>query len=168
MATQFFKQVAKDWSIDNGDHLQHLQWAVKLHEVGLSISHDQFHKHAAYLVEYSDLPGFSREEQHALAVIVRGQRRSFPRKELRKLPDELQQSTERLTVLLRLAMVFNRGRSEQTDTFVALTVKEKGLRLDLPTGWLSEHPLTESDLLREAEYLKDIGLKLKIRESIPN
>jgi exopolyphosphatase/guanosine-5'-triphosphate,3'-diphosphate pyrophosphatase len=38
----------------------------------------------------------------------------------------------------------------------------------LPAGWLSEHPLTESDLLREAEYLKDIGLKLKIRESIPN
>lgn len=168
MATQLFEQVAKDWLIDNDDHLQHLQWAAKLHEVGLSISHDQFHKHAAYLVENSDLPGFSREEQHALAVIVRGQRRSFPRKELRKLPDELQQSTERLTVLLRLAMVFNRGRSEQTDTFVALTVKDKGLRLDLPAGWLSEHPLTESDLLREAEYLKDIGLKLKIRESESN
>ncbi|MFT7413531.1 MAG: exopolyphosphatase/guanosine-5'-triphosphate,3'-diphosphate pyrophosphatase [Methylophagaceae bacterium] len=168
MAKQFYQQVAKDWLIGHADNLQYLQWAAKLHEVGLSISHNQFHKHSAYLVEHSDLPGFSREEQHALAVMVRGQRRSFPGKELRKLPDELQQSTERLTVLLRLVMVFNRGRSEQTDTLVALTVKEKGLRLNLPAAWLSEHPLTEADLLREAVYLKDIGIKLKIRESSPN
>lgn len=168
MATQLFEQVAQDWLIDQDVYLQHLQWAAKLHEVGLSISHEQFHKHSAYLIGYSDLPGFSREDQHALAVIVRGQRRSFPRKELNKLPDELQLPIGRLTVLLRLAMVFNRGRSELTDTFVALKVKEKGLRLSLPAGWLSEHPLTEADLLREVEYLKDIGLKLKIRESLPN
>lgn len=168
MATQFFEQVAEDWLIDNDDQLQYLQWAAKLHEVGLSISHDQFHKHSAYLVENTDLPGFSREEQHALAVMVRGQRRTFPLKRLKKLPDELQKSTEQLTVLLRLAMVFNRGRSEQADTFVALTVRKRTLYLTLPTGWLSEHPLTEADLLREAEYLKEIGLKLKIGETLPN
>ena len=164
MATQLFEQVAKEWLIDQDDYLQLLQWAATLHEVGLVISHDQFHKHSAYLVANSDLPGFSREEQHALAVIVRGQRRSFPRKELRKLPDELQQSTERLTILLRLAMVFNRGRSENTDTIVKLTVKEQGLRLGLPAGWLDEHPLTGADLSRESDYLKEIGIKLKLRE----
>lgn len=168
MATQLFEQVAKDWLIDQAVYLQHLQWAAKLHEVGLSISHEQFHKHSAYLVGYSDLPGFSREDQYSLAVIVRGQRRSFPRKELKKLPEELQVPMGRLTILLRLAMVFNRGRSELTDTFVALKVKEKGLRLSLPAGWLSEHPLTEADLLREVDYLRKIGLKLKIRESLPN
>lgn len=168
MATQLFEQVAKDWGIDQDVYLQHLQWAAKLHEVGLSISHEHFHKHSAYLVGYSDLPGFSREDQHALAVIVRGQRRSFPRKELKKLPDELQLPIGHLTVLLRLAMVFNRGRSELTDTFVALKVKESGLRLSLPAGWLSDHPLTESDLQREVACLKSIDLKLKIRESLPN
>lgn len=163
MATQLFEQIAKDWGIDQAEHLQHIQWAAKLHEVGLAISHDQFHKHSAYLVENSDLPGFSREEQHALAVMVRGQRRSFPQKYIRKLPEELQQSTERLTVLLRLAMVFNRGRSEHADTHPKLEVTPKGLRLSLPEGWLAEHPLTEADLLREAEHLKAVGIKLKIR-----
>jgi len=162
MATQLYQQVAKDWDIEQEVHLQHLQWAAKLHEIGLAISHNQFHKHSAYLVANSDLPGFSREEQHALAAMVRGQRRKFPKTEIKHLPDELQHATEKLTILLRLAMVFNRGRSEQTDTFVKLKVTNKGLRIGLPNGWLIEHPLTEADLLHEADYLKSIGIKLKL------
>jgi exopolyphosphatase/guanosine-5'-triphosphate,3'-diphosphate pyrophosphatase len=162
MATQFYEQVAKDWGIDNEVYLHHFQWAAQLHEIGLSISHDQFHKHSAYLVAHSDLPGFSREEQHALAAIVKGQRRKFPKTDIRALSDELQQSTERLTVLLRLAVVFNRGRTEKTDTVVRLKVTNRGLKVGLPDGWLLEHPLTEADLHNEADYLKSIGIKLKI------
>ena len=163
MATQLFEQVASDWAIDEQIYLDRLRWAAKLHEMGLAISHDSFHKHSAYLVAHSDLPGFSREEQHALALIVRGQRRKFPKKDLAELPDELQLSTQRLAILLRLATVFNRGRSEQADTFVKLEVTNKGLRLGLPEGWLNKHPLTEADLLQEVEYLKAISLKLKIK-----
>ncbi len=163
MATQLFEQVASDWEIDEQIYLDRLQWAVKLHETGLAIAHDSFHKHSAYLVAHSDLPGFSREEQRALALIVRGQRRKFPKKDFAELPDELQLSTQRLAILLRLATVFNRGRSEQVDTFVKLEVTNKGLRLSLPEGWLDKHPLTEADLLQEVEYLKSISLKLKIK-----
>ncbi|MDC9725849.1 MAG: exopolyphosphatase [Gammaproteobacteria bacterium] len=163
MATQMFEQVSVKWKIDDKQFLDRLQWAAKLHEVGLAIAHHQFHKHSAYLVAHSDLPGFSREEQHALATIVSGQRKRFPKKDIKNLPDELQKSTQFLTVLLRLAMVFNRGRSETTDTFVKLKVTKKGLRLTLPEGWLDKHPLTEADLLQEAKYLKAIDLKLKIK-----
>lgn len=163
MATQLFEQVSVAWQVDDEEHLDHLQWAAMLHEVGLTISHDQFHKHSAYLVGQSGLPGFSREEQHALATIISGQRKKFPKKEIAALPDELQQSTQKLTILLRLATVFNRGRSEITDTFVKLKVTKKGLRIKLPEAWLSKHPLTEADLLQEAEYLKGIDLKLKIK-----
>lgn len=163
MAAELWQQVASDWHIDNEDCLRRLQWSARLHEIGLAISHDQFHKHSAYLVGHSDLPGFSREEQSALAVIVRGQRRKFPRKQIRKLPDELELSTARLTMLLRLAMVFNRGRSERADTYVKLKVTNKGLRLTLPDGWLKDHPLTEADLEREADYLKAVGIKLKVK-----
>jgi exopolyphosphatase/guanosine-5'-triphosphate,3'-diphosphate pyrophosphatase len=130
--------------------------------VGLAISHNQFHKHSAYLVGNSDLPGFSREEQQVLSVMVRGQRRSFPKKDIKKLPDELQLSTQRLTVLLRLAMVFNRGRSEQVDTYVKLRLDGKKLILTLPEDWLKEHPLTEADLAHEAEHLKKIDLRLQV------
>lgn len=163
MATQLFEQVAADWDIDDESYLDRLQWAVKLHEVGLSISHDQFHKHSAYLVAHSDLPGFSREEQHALSAIVSGQRKKISQKELKYLPDELQKSTLHLMIILRLATVFNRGRSEITDTFLKLKATKKGLCLKLPKGWLIKHPLTEADLLQEASYLNAIGLTLKIK-----
>ncbi len=163
LAMQLFEQVSTTWKIDGDMYLDRLQWAAKLHEVGLSISHDQFHKHSAYLVAHSDLPGFSREEQHALATIIIGQRKKFPQQELAELSDELQESTQKLIILLRLATVFNRGRTEKTDTFVKLKITKKGLRLTLPAGWLDQHPLTEADLLQETEYLEAIDLRLKIK-----
>ncbi len=162
LARQLYEQVATDWQINNEDQLLHLQWAAQLHEVGLAISHYQYHKHAAYLVANSDMPGFSREEQHALAAMMRGQRRSIPKKYLDQLSEDLQLPTLRLMILLRLALVFNRGRSEQTDTYFKLSVTPKGLHLTLPEGWLSEHPLTEADLEQEKNYLKAIDIRLKI------
>jgi exopolyphosphatase/guanosine-5'-triphosphate,3'-diphosphate pyrophosphatase len=79
MATQMYEQVAFSWGLDDEVLLHRLQWAAKLHEVGLSVSHENFQKHSAYLVEHSNFPGFSREEQLALAVMVRGQRKKFPK-----------------------------------------------------------------------------------------
>ncbi|MDQ7072457.1 MAG: hypothetical protein Q9N32_01350 [Gammaproteobacteria bacterium] len=58
---------------------------------------------------HSDLPGFSREEQHALATIILGQRKKIPVKEINDLPEELHEVTQKLMILLRLATVFNRG-----------------------------------------------------------
>lgn len=162
MASELFEQVAADWQLSSDDHLYKLQWAAQLHEVGLAISHYQYHKHAAYLVAHSDMPGFSREEQYALAAMMRGQRRSIPKKQLEQLSEDLQLPTLRLMILLRLALVFNRGRSEQTDTYVKLAVTRKGLLLTLPEAWLNEHPLTEADLKQEKHYLKAIDVRLKI------
>ncbi len=164
MVTQLFEQVSEEWKLEQAD-LDCLKWAAKLHEIGLAISHNSFHKHSAYLVANSVLSGFSREEQHVLATIVLGQRRKFPQKEIKKLPDEVQKSSKRLTILLRLAMVFNRGRTEKADTFVKLKVKKKGLRLELPNAWLEDHPLTKSDLFYEADYLEEVGFNLKIKDS---
>ena len=162
-AKQLFEQLVVDWDLDHEDDLDRLQWAAILHEVGLAISHDKFHKHSAYLVAHSGLPGFSREDQHVLSTIIIGQRKKIPQKEIKTVTDELQLMTQKLVILLRLATLFNRGRSEKTDTLVTLKVTTKGLKLTFPEGWLEEHPLTEADLQQEAKYLKAIGVKLKIK-----
>ncbi len=162
-AIQLFEQVSKQWNIDDDEYLNRLSRAAILHEVGLAISHSGFHQHSFYLIAHTDFPGFSREDQHALAMIVLAQRKKFPKKEFKNLPDELQLSTLRLAMLLRLAMVFNRGRSEQVDTYVKLKATKKGMKLTLPEGWLVQHPLTEADLLQEVEYLKKIDIKLKVK-----
>lgn len=162
MLDRLFAQVRRIWGLDN-KHSQYLHWAARLHETGLSISHEHYHKHSFYLVEHGTLPGFSRIEQHMLAVLVRGHRRSFPKKYIKTLPRDSQLLTQRLTILLRLAMVFNRGRTIIDDIPLALEVRAKSLQLSLPAGWLAEHPLTEADLMQEVDYLADIGLSLTIQ-----
>ena len=65
-------------------------------------------------------------------------------------------------MLLRLAMVFNRGRSERADTYIKLKLDGKKMELVLPDGWLKEHPLTEADLEHEVEQLRKVDLKLSV------
>ncbi|MBF3313820.1 exopolyphosphatase, partial [Leptospira borgpetersenii serovar Hardjo-bovis] len=48
-----------------------LKWAAMLHEVGLGINHSGLHRHAAYILQNSDLPGFNQEQQMMMATLVR-------------------------------------------------------------------------------------------------
>jgi len=40
--------------------------------VGFAISHSDYHKHGAYLVEHADMAGFSNSDQERLAERVVG------------------------------------------------------------------------------------------------
>ena len=51
-----------------------LDWAARLHEIGLSVSHGGYHRHSGYILENADMPGFSRTEQARLALLARAQR----------------------------------------------------------------------------------------------
>jgi exopolyphosphatase/guanosine-5'-triphosphate,3'-diphosphate pyrophosphatase len=45
---------------------------------------------------------------------------------------------------------------------VRLRVKGRTVTLELPQGWMKEHPLTLEDLEQERFYLKDAGFRLNI------
>jgi exopolyphosphatase/pppGpp-phosphohydrolase len=51
---------------------RHVGWAALLHEVGYTVSHLGFHKHGAYILGNADMPGFSRQDQQWLALLVLG------------------------------------------------------------------------------------------------
>src|SRR4029079_4754025 len=51
---------------------QLVEWAARLHELGMSVSHTGFHKHGAYILQNADMPGFSSGEQGRLALLVFG------------------------------------------------------------------------------------------------
>ena len=55
-----FKNTKAGWSLDKKEDLKMLAWAARLHEIGLAIAHNQYHKHGAYLLSHSDMAGFSR------------------------------------------------------------------------------------------------------------
>lgn len=51
-----------------------LDWAARLHEIGISVAHNGYHKHGAYILTFADMPGFSKKEQARLAMLVLGHR----------------------------------------------------------------------------------------------
>ncbi|WP_281271645.1 exopolyphosphatase [Isoalcanivorax indicus] len=162
-AAGFLAQVATPWGLDADEHADALRWGAQLHEVGLSVSHSQFHKHGAYLIENSDLAGFSRQTQLVLATLVRGHRRKVPMAVLEALPQEDQASTLRLCLLLRLAARLHHARSDAPLPEMALHADEGQLTLAFPEGWLADHPLTQADLEQEQEYFAGAGVTLVVR-----
>ncbi|WNF47123.1 exopolyphosphatase [Pseudomonas sp. SG20056] len=154
-------KVAQDWQLEDDWHRELLSWAAKVHEVGLDIAHYQYHKHGAYLVEHSDLSGFSRQDQQMLALLVRGHRRNIPKDKFAEFGAEGIKLI-RLCVLLRFAILFHHIRGTQEMPNVQLKAAEQGLEIQFPEGWLESNPLTQADFTQEAEWLKRIGIELSV------
>ncbi|MCS5780603.1 hypothetical protein LNP24_04740 [Klebsiella pneumoniae subsp. pneumoniae] len=75
-------QMLEQWQEQNpklaNPHLAALlKWAVMLHEVGLNINHSGMHRHSAYILQNSDLPGFNQEQQMLMATLVRYHRKAI-------------------------------------------------------------------------------------------
>lgn len=160
VAMRLLDALARPWGLEDPMQRTWLHWAACLHEVGLVIAHSQYHKHGAYLVQHSDLAGFSMRDQALLAVLVRGHRRKFPRDELAALPRPLQEPTRRLIVLLRLAVLLRRDRADVPPPEFTVTIAGNQMQLKFPAGWLDAHPLTSADLLEEQKYLGSAGVSL--------
>lgn len=158
-ALRCLKQLPQ-WKLDSYQPM--LGWSARLHEIGLAISHSQYHKHGAYLVEHSDMPGFSRQEQQLLATLILGQRNKFPFAVFTDLQAERARAAKRLCILLRLAALLNRSRSRQPLPKFSITAKGDVVHIKFPRGWLNKHPLTQADLAQEIKYLKAAKIRLRI------
>lgn len=158
-----FEQVGPDWKL-NEAHRDLLLWAARLHEIGLAIAHDHYPAHSAYIVEHADMPGFGRQEQALMAALVGLQRDRPDPERIHRLPPRLHQSSVRMLVLLRLAILMSRARSDADFCDFALKVDKKDrLRLSLPPHWLESHPLTAQDLAEESEHLRQLDVSLRLQ-----
>ncbi|MCH9699533.1 MAG: Ppx/GppA family phosphatase [Gammaproteobacteria bacterium] len=163
-AKQLFKQVRSQCGLKKQDGML-LQWAAELHEIGLQISHSQYHKHSEYLLKNMDLPGFSRTEQTLLAALVRNQRRQYCKKAIKILPKSDRNKTRFLSLLLRVAVLLHRGRSDGDDSGVIIHLSRHEMILKFSKEWLDQHPLTHADLIHEKNYLESLDIEVRV-ESI--
>jgi len=142
-----------------------LRWAARIHEIGLAVAYAGYHRHGAYLVANSDMPGFSSDEQRLLAALVRGHRRRFSRSIFADLPKDRVETAWRLTILLRLAVLLNRSRVADPTPGVSVAKDWAKIVLEFPPGWLGRHPMTAADLEHEAASLAPAAVELIVRES---
>ena len=92
-----------------------LLWAAAmLHDVGMTISYDDHHKHSFYLIVSAGLPGFDPRERALIAQITRYHRKGAPKLgEIASLTAKGDEDLlERCSVILRLAEHLERGRDQ--------------------------------------------------------
>ncbi len=135
-----------------------LAWACLLHEVGFAISHGDYHKHSAYLVQHADLAGFSTSDQERIAQLVLGQRGN-----LKKIYEVLEDRDRSAMILvLRLAVILNHARRSVELPRWSLKFG-RSIEFGLDSEWLSRHPLTYYLLEEEAMQWARVGLVFNLR-----
>ena len=150
----------KQWSIDTSKARPLLKWAAMLHEIGLQVSHNNYHKHGAYILKNADMQGFSRQEQALLAALVLSHRSKFRDDAFKLLMKQFVKAGKHMCVLLRIAVLLHRGRTDQSIPDIDIMLNNKNISLKFPAGWLDEHGMTLADLIKEVNYLDAAGYTL--------
>jgi exopolyphosphatase/guanosine-5'-triphosphate,3'-diphosphate pyrophosphatase len=164
-ALRLFRRVAREWELDEVEDRHLLSWAAAVHEAGMVVSYSGYQKHGAYLIENSDLPGFSREERSLLAAVVRAHRRRLAPEIFAGAPEARRERAVRLALILRLSVVLNRARSPRPlPPFQAEAGPDRRLLLRFPRKWLQDHPLVQADLEEERGLLREFGARLSIEQ----
>lgn len=157
LATDFLAQLPQPDKEDRSDNIALLQWTSNLHEIGLSISHNGYHKHSAYIAGNADMPGFSKNDQGRLAALLIGHTGK-----LGKLANNASFNDWRMLFCLRLAQVLCRGRNDVDMPRVKVSEHGGSYLVSLSKEWVDEHPLTEFSLQKEAAEWERIGRSYKV------
>ena len=132
----------------DSDRLQRkLEWAAQLHDIGSQISHSDYHKHGAYILDNADAPGFALTELHGLSQLVLGHRGK-----LRKLEVDFEdrQFVQQL-LCLRMAVILCHARRDPDLKGLQLEAgnePERLFALNCRPGWSEAFPQS-AHLLQE-------------------
>jgi exopolyphosphatase/guanosine-5'-triphosphate,3'-diphosphate pyrophosphatase len=139
--------------------LRVLDWTANLHEIGISVAHNGYHKHSAYILANADMPGFSKQEQARLSLLALAHRGS-----LDKLPfmDMNVQDTA-LVMSLRLATLFYRNRSDAIPPALIVHFSGTKFYLALNASWLAANPATTAALQEEVRLWQALKISITIQ-----
>ena len=142
-------------------HRRKLAWAANLHEIGAQISHSDYHKHGAYILDNADLLGLTVDESHRLSLLVLGHRGK-----LRKL--ELEQDDPVFffqLMALRLAVILCHARRDPDVTGLTLSLdmrQPQHIKLACPAGWASQYPQSAHLLNEEVAAWQKVRWSLAV------
>jgi exopolyphosphatase / guanosine-5'-triphosphate,3'-diphosphate pyrophosphatase len=139
-------------------YAKYLYWSGLLHEVGLAVSHTGYHKHAAYLVENADLPGFTTREQRLMSTLVMAQKGN-----LRKVEEALADPDFAKAVLaLRLSIMLMHSRIDADASELRLKMKNR-IELELKRDWIAQHPTVSYWIEKERDWWDEVGVDLVVK-----
>lgn len=115
-----------------------LGWACELHEIGTAISHSDYHKHGAYILDNADLLGFSLPELHRLGLIILGHKGKL--KKLNQVLEDL--AFVQLLIAMRLAVILCHARQSPDLQQLQLRCQpsKRLFTLKASQQWMNAHP----------------------------
>jgi exopolyphosphatase/guanosine-5'-triphosphate,3'-diphosphate pyrophosphatase len=151
VATHLFGQLMASPSApipaDSDRHMRKLRWAAQLHEIGSHISHSDYHKHGAYILDNADAMGFSLSEMHRISLLVLGHRGKLRKVEASFTEADLVAQL----VALRLAVILCHARRDPDLNGLVLErmdAQGHNMQLQCRAGWAEAFPQS-AHLLRE-------------------
>jgi exopolyphosphatase/guanosine-5'-triphosphate,3'-diphosphate pyrophosphatase len=137
-----------------------LYWSALLHEVGLVVSQTGYHKHAAYMIENADLPGFTTREQKIMSRLILAQKGNL-RKVSEALPDA---DFAKAVLALRVAILLMHARIELAPSQLKLRMKNR-IEMEIKRDWVTSHPTVTYWIEKEQEWWDEVGVDFSVRSS---
>ncbi len=161
-AQNLFEHVAEalKLAVDDSDLLRR---AAYLHEIGLAISHSGYHRHSAYLLQHSDIAGFSQIDQNYLSNLVAHHRRKLRMDAKIEVLRVGGQRLMYLCLLLRLAVLLNHSRSDEMLPAIELKVLNAQQWQLSVSGDAKQWPLLVAELHDEQVQFKHWDIELNIQ-----
>ncbi len=157
-AMAFFQQLQLENNADVQELERTLAWVADLHEIGISIAHNDYHRHTAYILEHADMPGFSHDDQKLLSLLALGHQGK-----LSKLKMLGANRANWLTLLcLRLAVLLSRRRENHELLPITLKANGNSICVYAQEDWLQTHPLSEFSLQREKNEWNKAGFNFEL------
>lgn len=137
-----------------------LCWAAQLHEIGIAINFKKRQHHGGYILENSEMPGFSESEKNTLVLLVRNHRGQINLNASEQ--ESIIAGTSRIQILiqiLRIAIIFTQGRLQPIDSQIQVYHIDNALIIEL-----KEQPELINKLSKEVEQQANIGLTLTVKK----
>ena len=157
-ALQLFDEFKEELKLKESDK-DLLEYAALMHDIGYYISYRKHHKHALYLIRYSDLLGFKENEINIMANVARYHRKSTPRKRhkrYRKLSKSNRKRVKKLSAILRIADGLDRSHYQNVQQ---LEIENKSDTINLLIMTQADPELEIWGALRKAELLEKLTKK---------
>jgi len=155
-----------------GEHRRLLAAAALLHDIGYFVSHTAHNKHSAYLIQHSELTGFTASEVAVIANVARYHRTSLPKTKhpyYAALPMEDRGVVRQLAALLRIADALDRDHEGRVRS-LSCEIDESAARLTATcsresdtTRWRVEE---RSDLFSEV-FGRRVELTVELASGTP-
>jgi exopolyphosphatase/guanosine-5'-triphosphate,3'-diphosphate pyrophosphatase len=143
------------------EQINELDWASRLHELGMAVSHSEFHRHGAYIVEKADAAGFSQSQQQRLAALILGQRGGLRKIEVMMLD----RSFVMQLIALRLATLLCHARRPPQLRCLVLQRDGDEIDVEVDEDWAATHSQSMHLLQEEVENWRRMPVRLMLRDA---